>query len=109
MFYRYEMRRECQEILPGLLLGPFQASKSLDILQKLSITHMCVSWGVTSTFICEIIILFRVCIRDLKEAFSVKPRFPDLFSYLVLDVQDNEEQNLIRVFPQLVIHILSLR
>jgi len=79
--WKYEMRRECQEILPGLLLGPFQASKSLDILRKLSITHI-------------------VCIRDVKEAFSVKPRFPDLFSYLVLDVQDNEEQNLIRVFPQ---------
>jgi len=79
--WKYEMRRECQEILPGLLLGPFQASKSLDMLRKLSVTHI-------------------VCIRDLKEAFSVKPRFPDLFSYLVLDVQDNEEQNLIRVFPQ---------
>jgi len=79
--WKYEMRRECQEILPGLLLGPFQASKSLEILQKLSISHI-------------------VCIRDLKEAFSVKPRYPELFSYLVLDVQDNEEQNLIRVFPQ---------
>ncbi|OCB85009.1 phosphatases II [Sanghuangporus baumii] len=38
---------------------------------------------------------YRVCIRDAKEAFSVKPRFPDHFIYLVLDVQDNEEQNLI--------------
>ena len=37
---RYEMRRECQEILPGLLLGPFQASKELDRLQSLKITHM---------------------------------------------------------------------
>jgi hypothetical protein len=37
---RYEMRRECQEILPGLLLGPFQASKSLELLQGLQITHM---------------------------------------------------------------------
>ena len=34
------MRRECQEILPGLLLGPFQASKSLDTLQSLGVTHM---------------------------------------------------------------------
>ena len=39
---RYEMRRECQEILPGLILGPLQAAKSLDILQKLGITHVCV-------------------------------------------------------------------
>lgn len=37
---RYEMRRECQEILPGLLLGPFQASKSLETLKSLGVTHM---------------------------------------------------------------------
>jgi len=78
--WRYEMRRECQEILPGLLLGPFQASKSLELLQGLHITHI-------------------VCIRDAKEAFSVKPRFQEHFKYLVLDVEDNEEQNLIRLFP----------
>ncbi len=41
----------------------------------------------------------RVCIRDAKEAFSVYPRFPDRFQYMVLDVEDNEEQNLIRLFP----------
>eukprot|EP00918_Siedleckia_nematoides_P098016 GHVU01214646.1.p1 GENE.GHVU01214646.1~~GHVU01214646.1.p1 ORF type:complete len:239 (+),score=28.48 GHVU01214646.1:72-788(+) len=79
--WRYEMRRECQEILPNLLLGPFVASKSLETLQALHVTHI-------------------VCIRDAKEAFSVKPRFPDQFQYLVLDVEDNEEQNLIRLFPE---------
>lgn len=40
-----------------------------------------------------------VCIRDAKEAFSVKPRFADDFAYLVLDVEDSEEQNLIRLIP----------
>jgi len=78
--WKYEMRRECQQILPGLLLGPFVASKSLETLQSLNISHI-------------------VCIRDQKEAFSVKPRFPEHFRYLVLDVEDNEEQNLIRLFP----------
>ncbi|TDL17722.1 phosphatases II [Rickenella mellea] len=79
--WRYEMRRESQEILPGLLLGAFQVSKSLESLQALGVTHI-------------------VCIRDSKEAFSVRPRFPENFKYLVLDVQDSEEQNLIRLFPQ---------
>jgi len=37
---RYEMRRECQEILPGLILGPLQAAKSLDILRGLGVTHV---------------------------------------------------------------------
>ncbi|THH11641.1 hypothetical protein EW145_g516 [Phellinidium pouzarii] len=78
--WRYEMRRECQEILPNLLLGPFQASKSLETLTSNRISHI-------------------VCIRDVKEAFSVRPRFPERFKYLVLDVEDNEEQNLIRLFP----------
>ncbi|KAF8195538.1 protein-tyrosine phosphatase-like protein [Pholiota molesta] len=78
--WRYEMRRECQEILPGLLLGPFVASKSLDTLVGLGVTHI-------------------VCIRDAKEAFSVRPRFPERFEYMTLDVEDNEEQNLIRLFP----------
>ncbi|TFY82052.1 hypothetical protein EWM64_g1961 [Hericium alpestre] len=77
---RYDMRHECQEILPGLLLGPFVVSKSLEALTNLQITHI-------------------VCIRDAKEAFSVKPRYPERFQYLVLDVEDNEEQNLIRLFP----------
>ena len=39
-FFRYEMRRECQEILPGLLLGPFVASKSQETLTSLGVTHM---------------------------------------------------------------------
>ena len=41
-----------------------------------------------------------VCIRDAKEAFSVRPRFQEHFHYMTLDVEDNEEQNLIRLFPQ---------
>jgi len=79
--WRYEMRRECQEIIPGLLLGPFLVSKQLDKLIGLGVTHI-------------------VCIRDAKEAFSVYPRFTDRFEYLTIDVQDNEEQNLIRLFPR---------
>ncbi|KAG8789833.1 hypothetical protein FRC15_000025 [Serendipita sp. 397] len=78
--WRYEMRRECQEIIPGLLLGPFLVSKNLEKLKQLRVTHI-------------------VCIRDASEAFSVKPRFPDQFVYLTLDVKDTEDQNLISLFP----------
>jgi len=79
--WKYEMRRQCQEIVPNLLLGPFLVSKSLEMLRDLGITHI-------------------LCIRDVKEAFSVRARFPQNFVYLELDVRDNEEQNLIRVYPQ---------
>jgi hypothetical protein len=37
---RYEMRRQCQEIVPQVLLGPFMVSKSLETLQELGVTHM---------------------------------------------------------------------
>ncbi|KAH8104499.1 phosphatases II [Cristinia sonorae] len=79
--WSYDMRRRCQEILPHLFLGPLQASKSLETLQSLGITHI-------------------LCIRDAKEAFAVRPRFPDQFQYMTLNVEDSEEQNLIRLFPQ---------
>ncbi|TCD62304.1 hypothetical protein EIP91_007071 [Steccherinum ochraceum] len=79
--WSYDMRRRCQEILPHLYLGPLQASKSLETLQALGITHI-------------------LCIRDAKEAFAVRPRFPDNFKYMTLNVEDSEEQNLIRLFPQ---------
>ncbi|CAL1713354.1 unnamed protein product [Somion occarium] len=79
--WTYEMRRQCQEILPGLYLGPLQVSKSLETLQSYGVTHI-------------------LCIRDAQEAFSVRPRFPDHFQYMTLDVRDNEDQNLIKLFPQ---------
>lgn len=78
--WRYEMRRDCQEIIPGLLLGPFLVSRNLERLKQLRVTHV-------------------VCIRDAAEAFSVKPRFPDQLVYLTLDVKDTEDQNLIKLFP----------
>lgn len=38
--WKYEMRREAQEILPGLFIGPFQPSWKLEALQALGITHV---------------------------------------------------------------------
>lgn len=32
----------------------------------------------------------------------MRPRFPERFKYMTLDVEDNEEQNLIRLFPGFV-------
>jgi len=78
--WRYEMRRDCQEIIPGLLLGPFLVSRNKERLKQLGVTHI-------------------VCIRDAAEAFSVKPRFPEDFMYLTLDVKDTDDQNLITLFP----------
>jgi serine/threonine/tyrosine-interacting protein len=96
--WKYEMRRECQEILPGLWLGPFLASKNLEVLQSINLTHMYVGQTDEADANDESD-KHSLCIRDAKEAFSVKPRFPEYFQYMTLDVQDNEDQNLIRLFP----------
>lgn len=35
------MRREAQEIIPSLFMGPYQSSRDLGKLQQLGITHVC--------------------------------------------------------------------
>uniref|UniRef100_A0A8C6KKX3 Serine/threonine/tyrosine interacting protein n=1 Tax=Nothobranchius furzeri TaxID=105023 RepID=A0A8C6KKX3_NOTFU len=80
--WAYPMRREMQEILPGLYLGPYSAAmkSKLPILERHGITHV-------------------VCIRQDIEANFIKPNFPHRFRYLVLDIADNPVENIIRFFP----------
>uniref|UniRef100_A0A8C5R7M2 Serine/threonine/tyrosine interacting protein n=1 Tax=Leptobrachium leishanense TaxID=445787 RepID=A0A8C5R7M2_9ANUR len=80
--WAYPMRREMQEILPGLFLGPYSSAmkSKLPMLQKCGMTHI-------------------VCIRQNIEANFIKPNFQQLFRYLVLDIADNPIQNIIRFFP----------
>ncbi|KAM7406337.1 hypothetical protein PAMP_000719 [Pampus punctatissimus] len=80
--WAYPMRREMQEILPGLFLGPFSAAmkSKLPILERQGVTHI-------------------VCVRQDIEANFIKPNFPHTFRYLVLDIADNPVENIIRFFP----------
>ncbi|GAA6000686.1 hypothetical protein JCM10207_004609 [Rhodosporidiobolus poonsookiae] len=79
--WKYEMRREAQEILPGLYVGPFQPSWKLDTLKNLGITHI-------------------LCIAESREQHLFKAKFPDQFVYLIQEIRDADDQNLIRIFPQ---------
>ncbi|KAL7421681.1 hypothetical protein Q5752_003450 [Cryptotrichosporon argae] len=78
--WKYEMRREAQLIVPGLYLGPYQASTNLHRLHELGVTHI-------------------LCVRDSKEARLIFPRFPTEFRYMTLDISDSVDQNLITIFP----------
>uniref|UniRef100_A0A3P9JZ36 Serine/threonine/tyrosine interacting protein n=1 Tax=Oryzias latipes TaxID=8090 RepID=A0A3P9JZ36_ORYLA len=80
--WAYPMRRDMQEILPGLFLGPYSAAmkSKLPILETHGITHI-------------------VCVRQDIEANFIKPNFPHTFRYLVLDIADNPVENIIRYFP----------
>ncbi|RUS21738.1 phosphatases II [Endogone sp. FLAS-F59071] len=79
--WRYEMRREMQEILPGLFLGPYSVSKQLPLLQSVGITHV-------------------LCLLDRKESSILRVHYPEHLRYLSLEVSDSPFQNLIPYFPQ---------
>jgi hypothetical protein len=65
--WKYEMRREAQEIIPRLFLGPFASAKSEEWLRSKGITHV-------------------VCIRDQSEKALLRPRFPNEICYQVVYV-----------------------
>ncbi|KAL1918934.1 uncharacterized protein VTP21DRAFT_2315 [Calcarisporiella thermophila] len=75
--WRYEMRREMQEILSGLYLGPYTASRNLPLLTQAGITHI-------------------LCVRDEQEHQLLRPLHPQHFSYLELEL--SRHRNMIPVF-----------
>jgi len=81
--WSYTMRRQMQEICPGIYLGPYAcaAKNKLEALKASGITHL-------------------ICIRHVMESNIIKPNFPHDFSYMVLDVADNFEQNIIQFLPK---------
>ncbi|XP_043859108.1 serine/threonine/tyrosine-interacting protein-like [Dromiciops gliroides] len=80
--WTYFMRRELQEIVPSLFLGPYSsaAKNKLPELKKLGITHV-------------------ICIRESLEAKFIKPKFPQFLRYLVLEIADNPLENIVCFFP----------
>ncbi|XP_014482246.1 PREDICTED: serine/threonine/tyrosine-interacting protein-like isoform X2 [Dinoponera quadriceps] len=79
--WTYTMRRQMQEVVPGLFLGPYSAASrsKLDSLLEHGITHI-------------------VCVRQDIEANFIRPNFPDKFKYLVLNIADIATENIIQHF-----------
>lgn len=115
------MRREMQEIIPGLFLGPFAAA-----LPKNVSTY---AWDLIDLIDCGLIfdyLLFLsflnldrkvenlkakniseiVCVRSVistgetNEGFFIKPRMPNQFNYLTLNISDSVTENIIPFFDQ---------
>ncbi|KAJ8656586.1 hypothetical protein O0I10_007663 [Lichtheimia ornata] len=85
--WRYEMRREMQEILPGLYLGPFAACRNIQHLQNNGITHI-------------------LCFLDSNELRIFKTdTLAELFNFKPITVSDSTMQNLIPIFPQCTAYI----
>ncbi|CAO3667017.1 unnamed protein product [Rhizopus stolonifer] len=79
--WQYEMRREIQEIIPNVYLGPFSACKNIDILQQQGITHVMCFFDEAETRI------FRI--DAVAQHFAFKQFI----------VSDTILQNLIQHFP----------
>jgi serine/threonine/tyrosine-interacting protein len=77
-----------QEIIPGVFLGPYSAAmkSKLDHLMNHGITHI-------------------ICVRQDIEAHFIRPNFPEIFKYLVLDIADNVTENIIQHFPKVRLFI----
>ncbi|ORX46741.1 phosphatases II [Hesseltinella vesiculosa] len=80
--WQYEMRRDMQEIIPGIYLGPLAVCRDTAGLQKAGITHV-------------------VCLLDETEAnlFHRTLEAVGQFQHYVLNVSDNIRQPLICHFP----------
>ncbi|XP_018027306.1 serine/threonine/tyrosine-interacting protein A isoform X2 [Hyalella azteca] len=88
--WRYNMRRHMQEVYPGLYLGPLSAvcEAKLPELETAGITHV-------------------LCVRSDVEASVMRPKFPQLFTYM--EVEMTESTPLSSVLPQSLAFISSCR
>jgi len=80
----YHMRRQMQEIVPGLYLGPYASviKDNLPEIQKHGITHI-------------------VCIRSAAEAYFIRENFKSMgIIYLTIEVEDNDRERLIPYFSK---------
>uniref|UniRef100_A0A1B6M9D4 Tyrosine-protein phosphatase domain-containing protein n=1 Tax=Graphocephala atropunctata TaxID=36148 RepID=A0A1B6M9D4_9HEMI len=80
--WKYTMRRTMQQVVPGIYLGPYSAAQKtkLDVLRHHGITHI-------------------VCVRQDVEAHFIKPNFPEIFQYLIMNIADSVVENIICHFP----------
>mmetsp|Transcript_137438 Transcript_137438/g.293727 ORF Transcript_137438/g.293727 Transcript_137438/m.293727 type:complete len:215 (-) Transcript_137438:46-690(-) len=78
--WTYIKKREAQEIVPGLWLGPFGAARDQDFLRRNNITDALV-------------------VRAPEEARIIAPKFPELIRYEVLECNDSPFESIIRFFP----------
>lgn len=70
------MRREVQEILPGLYLGPYSALRDIDVLLNENVRNV-------------------VLIRGPAEERLIRPKFQDILKTLIIEVSDSSCANII--------------
>jgi len=86
--WSYSMRREMQEIVEGLFLGPYSVAvrSKCEYLKNVGITHI-------------------VCIRQDIESHLIKTHFVDKFRYLVINIADTVTENIIQHFQKVKVFL----
>jgi serine/threonine/tyrosine-interacting protein len=77
--WNYEMRREIQEIIQNLYIGPYFHSKNPDILTSKGITTI-------------------VCVRDRLERNIIKSCYPSYLNCIEIDIKDDSTDMVIPQF-----------
>mmetsp|Transcript_23615 Transcript_23615/g.53656 ORF Transcript_23615/g.53656 Transcript_23615/m.53656 type:complete len:183 (-) Transcript_23615:8-556(-) len=80
MEWHYEMRRQMQEILPNLYLGPYGAAKDWESLSTCGVTHVLI-------------------VRSTLER-RLDPKFPTQLQYHIVEVPEGPTENLILYFTE---------
>ncbi|GFW60796.1 hypothetical protein TNCV_2672171 [Trichonephila clavipes] len=78
------MRREMQEIIPGLFLGPLACAK-FEMLVEAGITHI-------------------VCVRYEREVSFMQPSFPEKFKCIVINLKD-PDSSMIPIFSKVKVFV----
>jgi len=79
--WEYSMRRQMQQIIPQLWLGPYASALKAkeEELSRVGITHI-------------------ICVRQQIESHWIRPNFAHKYHYLTLDIADSPTQNIIQYF-----------
>ncbi|KAK3093010.1 hypothetical protein FSP39_009983 [Pinctada imbricata] len=96
--WEYTMRREMQEILPNLYLGPYAAAMKSKVRYWVRFEDLISKHQGKLSILQNLGITDIICIRHHMEASIVKPNFPQHFRYLVLDIADEMTENIIPHF-----------
>lgn len=109
--WEYSMRRQMQEIIPHIWLGPYGAALKTKVSR---VYPQCISDQLCSRCVRKAEELDRarithiICVRQQCEAHWIRPNFTDKYHYLTLDIADSPTQNIIRYFPEVWFQSKSL-
>lgn len=89
----------------GVYVGPFQPSWNLETLTRLGITHiLCIAESREQFRLPSFPLGLRSILTQILpqnwNRHLFKAKFPHLITYLILEIRDADDQNLIRIFPQ---------